>query len=213
MWFILLRLWKVESEDSSSVSQKLLAFIKANLLVSGLFFLGIILLSFGLIQLFSRPSEEIEFITEKVEGAQISEIYVDVSGEVQKPGVYKLEGNSRTQDAIIAAGGFTADADRQYVSKGMNLAAPLTDGMKIYIPKKGEAAPVASNKSLTAGSSGGLMSINSASQSELESLPGIGPVTADKIISGRPYGSVDELKSKKVVGSATFEKIKDLVGL
>lgn len=184
------------------------------MIISAIFVIGIILLGIGMIQLFSRPSQEIEFTSEDVEGAATSEVYVDVSGEVQNPGVYKLDSSFRTQDALIKAGGFTADADREYVSKGMNLAAPITDGMKIYIPKKGETVPATSNQG-NVGNGGyqGLISINSASSTELESLPGIGPVTADKIISARPYGSVDELLSKKVLGKSTFEKIKDLVGL
>lgn len=204
----------MEGEESSRIPQKVTAFIKANIIVSALFFIGIILLSIGLIQFFNRPNEEIEFISgTEVEGASTSEIFVDVSGEVQTPGVYQLPGNARTQDALVAAGGFTADANREYVAKALNLASPLTDGMKIYIPAKGEAAPESSNLGITSGSVSGLISINVASSTELESLPGIGPVTAGKIIDNRPYGGVDELLSKKVVGQATFEKIKDLVGL
>lgn len=184
------------------------------MLVSALFFFGIILLSIGLMQLFYQPKNQIEFISgEDVEGAAATEIFVDVSGAVQTPGVYQLPGDARTQDALVAAGGFTADADREFVSKSMNLAAPLADGMKIYIPVKGEAWTANSNLGTITGSNSGLISINSASQSELESLPGIGPVTASKIIDNRPYGAVDDLQSRKIVGQAIYQKIKDLVGL
>lgn len=204
----------MDGEASSSIPQKLLVFVKTNILISALFFLGVILLSIGLMQFVLQPKEDIQFIPgEAVEGASTAEIFVDVSGEVQKPGVYKIDSKARTQDALVAAGGLTADADRSYVSKSMNLAAPLTDGMKIYIPKHDEMSPASSNMRIASGSVSGLISINSGSSSELESLPGIGPVTAGKIIDNRPYGSVDELLSKKVVGQATFDKIKDLAGL
>lgn len=204
----------MERESTSRLSDKAVSIIKANLLVSALFFIGLIFLSIGLMQFFNQPKQEIEFVSgETVEGAATSEIYIDVSGEVQKPGVYKLDGNTRTQDALIAAGGLTREADREYISKAMNLASPLKDGMKIYIPARGESAPLTTSAGIATSVHGGLISINSGSQSELESLPGIGPVTAGKIIDNRPYGSVDELLSRKVVGKATFEKIRDLAGL
>lgn len=203
----------MDGEGSSSVPQKLLAFIQANILVSALFFTGIILLGIGLMQYFSQPKDSIKFTSEDVQGANTAEVFIDVSGAVQKPGVYKLSGSARTQDALIAAGGFSADADREYVSKSINLAAPLTDGMKLYIPAKGEVVSPGSNLGITLGSNSGLMSINSASSSELESLPGIGPVTAGKIIDNRPYSSIDELLSRKIVGKSTFEKIQNSVGL
>lgn len=203
----------MDGEASPSILQELLTFIKANILVSGLFFAGIILLGIGLMQYFNQPKDAIKFTSEEVQGANTAELFIDVSGAVQKPGVYKLPGNARTQDALIAAGGFSADADRDYVSKSMNLAAPLTDGMKLYIPAVGEVVSARSNSGIILGSNSGLISINSASSSELESLPGIGPVTAGKIIDNRPYSSIDELLSRKIVGKSTFEKIQNSVGL
>lgn len=136
---------------------------------------------------------------------------VDISGAVEKPGVYGLKSDSRIQDALISAGGLSADADRDFVSKNLNLAQKLSDGAKIYIPKIGESASwrTSSPNSPTAPNS--LINLNSSSQQDLESLPGIGPASSQKIISNRPYQSIDDLLSKKIVGKSVFEKIKDKI--
>lgn len=140
-------------------------------------------------------------------------IILDISGAVNKPGVYKLDHNSRIEDAIKAAGGIRENANSEYVSKYLNMAQKLSDGMKIYIPFVDEQGIVSAVKSVGGISSGlsGQVSINSASQSELEALPGIGPVTASKIISGRPYGKPEDLLNQKIVSKSTWEKIKDSV--
>jgi competence protein ComEA len=123
-----------------------------------------------------------------------------------------LDADARVHDALVAAGGLTENADR----KAVNLAAKIADGQKIYIPAIGES-PVQVLGSTVSGSSGtdgsGLVSVNNASQSELESLPGIGPVTSQKIIDGRPYSSIEDLVSKKVVGQKTYDKIISLISL
>lgn len=130
-------------------------------------------------------------------------VTVDVSGAVNKPGVYKLSSGSRIEDAISQAGGFTQDAQNEYITKVLNLAQKLVDGSKIYIPKEGEIAGV------SAVSEAKKININTASLSELDSLSGVGSVTAQKIVAGRPYQTVEELVSKKAVGKAVFDKIKD----
>lgn len=131
-----------------------------------------------------------------------SVIKADVEGAVVSPGVYELKVNSRIQDLLIKAGGLSIEADREYVSKNINLAQKLSDGAKIYIPSVGESSSNLSNLSH-------LININQASARDLESLPGVGPATSAKIISGRPYQTTEELISKKAVGKAVFEKIKD----
>ncbi len=137
-------------------------------------------------------------------------ISVDVSGSVKNPGVYKLEDGSRIEEAINSAGGFSDEGDPEYISKHINLAQKLLDGSKVYIPKKGETFSSNSAGSV-AGVSAGKININTSSQSELESLPGVGPSTASKIIADRPYQQAEELLSKKIVGKAVFEKIKELI--
>ncbi len=194
---------------------KIFKFIRSNLLILGLFLAGVIFLSIGLIQFFGAKKVAIEF--EKSSGLESlrpggeSKIKVDIEGEIIHPGLYELPGDARVQDALIAAGGLTSEANRKII----NLAAKIADGQKIYVPSVGEtgSVQVLSGYSSSEVSPGGVISVNSATQSELEKLPGIGPVTAGKIIDNRPYGSIEELLSKKVVGKATYEKIKELISL
>lgn len=142
-------------------------------------------------------------------------ITIDVEGAVEKPGVYKLPSDARVQDALIAAGGMSETADREKISKGLNLAAKLTDGGKVYIPTVGEEGLVSADQTVlgTNSSASNTININTASASELDKLPGVGQVTAEKIISGRPYGSIEELVSKKVVSQKVYNGIKDKISL
>lgn len=138
------------------------------------------------------------------------ELVVDIAGAVVRPGVYRLPAGERVEDAITAAGGLSDDVDADRMAKVVNRAAKLSDGAKIYIPTL-----TGWNPANTANIDAGLhpASINAASQSELEALPGIGPATAKKIIDGRPYTSLEALVSKKAVGQALFEKLKDKLTL
>ena len=146
----------------------------------------------------------------RAEAAATKTVKVDVSGAVERPGVYELPNDSRVEDVLIAAGGLGAKADRIYVSKTINLAQRVTDGMKIYIPEIGSAN--SSNLSSSTNLSD-LININSATNAELDSLPGVGPATAAKIVAGRPYQSVSELIGRKIVGQSVYEKIKDMVAV
>jgi len=152
------------------------------------------------------------------------EIFVDVSGAVEKPGMYKLEGKARINDALMAAGGLSENADREWFEKNINLAAKLADGVKIYIPTRDEISgstnfqaqnpPIGETGSKQTGevigvNVGDKVNVNTASSAELDELWGIGPVTAEKVINGRPYGSVEELLTKKVLKSNVYERNKD----
>lgn len=132
-------------------------------------------------------------------------VTVDVEGAVLHPGVYTLPHTSRIDDAIAAAGGLSPDADGEVIAQTINRAAKLVDGAKIYIPVLGQESSGASERSDLST----LVNINTSSQSQLEELPGVGPVTAGKIINNRPYQTVEELLLKKAVGQALFDKIKD----
>ena len=134
-------------------------------------------------------------------------VTVDVEGAVVHPGVYTLPVDSRVEDAIQAAGGLESDADEELFARTMNRAMKLVDGGKIYVPS------LSSSGIGSADSVSNLVSVNTASQSELDTLPGVGPVTAQKIIDNRPYQTLGELVSKKAVGTALFEKIKDKMSL
>lgn len=132
-------------------------------------------------------------------------IMVHVAGLVKEPGVYSLPAGSRTIDAILAAGGALTDADIHR----LNLAAYVTDGDKINVP----GLLAASNQE--SGVENGLVNINTADQSTLETLPSIGPVRAEKIIEYRTlhggFSSVEEIMNVSGIGAAIYEEIKDLV--
>jgi competence protein ComEA len=115
-------------------------------------------------------------------------------------------------DAIAAAGGYSPEVDIEAAAGALNLAAPVNDGQKIHVPARGEvaSAPGAAT-AVPGGAPTGPIDINHAAQDELESLPGIGPVTAAKIIAARPFSSIDELDTRDVVGPSTLEKIRDLI--
>lgn len=146
----------------------------------------------------------------------IKTLSVDISGAVVKPGVYQLKDGSRIEEAVSAAGGFSETANKEYISKYLNLAQKLSDGSKVYIPTEGESVPQGFAGAGAAAGIAGVQSkvnINTASQSEIEALPGIGPVTAAKIVSLRPYQTLEDLLNKKAVSRSVFEKIKDVLTL
>jgi competence protein ComEA len=145
-----------------------------------------------------------------------SNIKVDVSGAVLNPGVYSLSSEDRVEDAIKLAGGVSETVDKDYLSKRIDLAQKLSDGMKVYIPHIGEVSIPSSGGSVagvTNQSGSSLINVNTASSSELDQLPGVGAVTAQKIIDNRPYNDLSELINKKAVTKGTLDKIKDLISI
>jgi competence protein ComEA len=144
--------------------------------------------------------------------APAAEIVVDVAGGVLNPGLRSLREGDRVGDAIAAAGGFAPRADLAETSRVVNLAMPLTDGIKILVPELGTGPAPGGGSGSSEGD--GLIDLNGADQAELESLPGIGPVTATEIIDAReaqPFDSVEDLRDRGVVGPSVFEQIRDLV--
>lgn len=181
--------------------------------------LGLIVFGYGMYQLLV-PKDDGGVVIEKASSDENSPsqkqektIVVDIEGAVEKPGVYTLLESSRVNDAILKAGGLSVKVDKEALAKGINLAARLGDGQKIYIPFEGEQPQINTSGAHVAGIESSVIRINSASASELDSLPGVGSVTADKIISNRPYSSLEELVSKKAVTKSTYEKIKDRISL
>lgn len=136
---------------------------------------------------------------------------VYVSGAVTNPDVYELPAGSIVKDAIEAAGGATSEADLDRI----NLALSVADGQHIYVPKQGEETPPISPPTqptdTTSSKAGGKININTASQSEIETLPGIGPSKAQGIIENRPYDSIEEIQKVPGIGEGTFQKLKDLI--
>jgi competence protein ComEA len=137
-------------------------------------------------------------------------LVIDVAGAVRHPGLYRLRSGSRIDDAIALAGGATAKAQLDTV----NLAAPVADGEQIVVPGRGVA--VAAAGATAAGSSPSApLDLNSATLEELENLPGIGPVTAQKILDYRQqhgaFHSVAELQGVPGIGPAHMAQLKGLV--
>jgi competence protein ComEA len=143
------------------------------------------------------------------EPARPAGIVVDVAGAVVRPGLHRLEAGARVGDAIMAAGGFAPRADLMAASQALNLAQALEDGTKVLVPELGTLE-------VGAGSAfdDGTIDLNRAGQAELESLPGIGPVTAGRIIEARReqrFESVRDLRTRGLVGESVFADIEDLV--
>ena len=154
-------------------------------------------------------------------------LVVDVQGAVVHPGVVRLVAGSRVGDAIAAAGGYGPRVAADRVGQVLNLAALLRDGDKVVVPSRDDPAAGAAG-SASGSSSGGAggggsnpgpaspVDLNRATASELDALPGIGPVTAAKIIASRDeqlFAAVDDLRTRKLVGAATFDKLKGLVAV
>ncbi|MEO5704133.1 MAG: ComEA family DNA-binding protein [Candidatus Limnocylindrales bacterium] len=163
------------------------------------------------------PDAAIGAVESRPPGAAVDQIVVDVAGAVVTPGVYRLATGARVGDAIAAAGGFSPRVDVERVGAELNLAATLADGAQIHVPSRDEVSPAGGG---TGGGSGGgesgskLVNLNTATESELDTLSGIGPVTAGKIIESRasaPFKTVDELRERGLVGEKTFEKIRALL--
>lgn len=148
-------------------------------------------------------------------------IVIHITGAICNEGIYELEENSRIADAVKMAGGLKEDADL----KQINLAYVLEDGMKINIPSKNESTNEASNKTESYITKENLntsnnvktskVNINSATQTELETLPGIGPSTALKIINYRKekgkFNKIEDIKNVNGIGESKFNKIKEFI--
>ena len=151
-------------------------------------------------------------------------VVVDVQGAVAEPGVRQLPAGARVADAIDAAGGYAADADLAAAATAINLASPLVDGGQVRVPRVGEAlaaAPAAGASAAPAGGSasggsasdGGAVNLNSATPEELEALPGIGPVTVQKIVAARqekPFASLQDAVDRGVIDRGQLEDIQGL---
>jgi competence protein ComEA len=145
----------------------------------------------------------------KTSPAPASVLVVDVAGAVRRPGLYRLRQGSRIADAIARAGGPTARGETTLV----NLAAPLADGEQVLVPGRGAAGAAGG---LGGGSSSSApVDLNSATAEQLDALPGIGPVTAQKIVDYRqehgPFTSVDDLDAIPGIGPARIANLKGLV--
>lgn len=157
----------------------------------------------------SRTHEEpptVEVTAEPTPAPTPQVLLIDVVGAIAHPGVVRLPAGSRVLDALLAAGGMTGDADLF----ALNKAAPLHDGMRIYVPKPGEPVPAGSAGSQAESK----VNLNAATANELDALPGVGPTTAAAIVrsrSTRPFTSVNELQTRGLVSPRVLADVRDLV--
>jgi competence protein ComEA len=144
------------------------------------------------------------------EPAVVASMYVDVVGAVRRPGLYRLPRGARVADALARAGGPTRKAQLELV----NLAAPIADGEQVVVPRRGTGGAVAGAGGAV-GAATGPVHLNTATLEQLDALPGIGPVTAQKILDYRQqhgaFSSVDELDAVPGIGPAKLDQLKGLV--
>jgi competence protein ComEA len=138
-------------------------------------------------------------------------LLVHVVGAVRAPGLYRLKDGSRVADAVARAGGATPKADLALV----NLAAPVADGTQVVVPARAPPSGAAAGPGGSAAARAGPVHLNTATIEELDALPGVGPVTAQKIIDFRQangaFTSVDELDAVPGIGPARLEELRKLV--
>ena len=180
-----------------------------------LLILGIILVS-AFVGIQQNASNEIDLsesstsnTNEELEQSTVNSYYVDISGAVNNPGVYKVSKDTRLVNLIDKAGGLKENEDVDAI----NQAAYVEDGSKIIIPELG-STETETTEATSSSSSNGKVNINQASLDELTSLPGIGAVIAQHIIDYRSssrFDSIDDIKNVKGIGDATYEKLKDQI--
>lgn len=143
----------------------------------------------------------------------LTEYVVHVAGAVSSPGVYHLAVGARVVDAVAAAGGLAGDAQPDAV----NLAAPVVDGQRVYVPHVGETVPlpIEAPPAAVVTAPAGPVNLNTAGADDLDRLPGVGPATAAAIVAHRtdhgPFASVDDLADVRGIGPAKLEALRGLV--
>ncbi len=145
--------------------------------------------------------------------AKAGRLFVHVGGAVRRPGLYRLADGARVDDAVRAAGGVLEDADLD----ALNLAARVKDGDKVLVPSRSGAAEGSAGEPNASGTAaqGGLVNLNTATVADLETLPGIGPALAQRIIDFREsnggFRKVEDLLEVPGIGSKKFEELRDHV--
>ncbi len=176
-------------------------------------YIAIIIVSITIISFIPLGEEEqaiaFEPVTTENTTNEPKYIYIDIKGQVQNPGVYKVLKESRLFQLVSLAGGTTSDAD----TLAINLSLKLYDQQVVYIPSFEDSYPIIID--VIDDNMNGIININSASLELLDTLPGIGPATAQSIIDYRTqvgyFESIEDIMSVTGIGEATFNEIKDLI--
>ena len=182
------------------------ALIGAGMLIAALLIAGRTLVGSGTatIDPAAAPAGEIE-------AAPVARLVVHVVGAVRRPGLYRLPHGARIADAVRRAGGATRRADLSLV----NLAAQVADGTQVVVPRRAVVEAGAPAGAEPPEAAGGPVHLNSATLEQLDSLPGVGPVTAQKIVDYRTqhgaFSSIEDLDAIPGIGPARLEQLRDLV--
>ena len=161
----------------------------------------------------NKKSKEVSTESESLvtEETVVDKVWVDIGGEVKSPKVVELDDGSRVQDAIDAAGGLTSEAD----ITNLNRAALVNDGDKIYVPAVGDESGASGSTSGGVSTTGGKVNINTADSEELQTITGVGPATAEKIISYREsngrFKVIEDIKNVSGIGDKTFDIMKESI--
>lgn len=217
-------LFDIDSTERNFDTSVILNIINKHRVSFALLIIGITLIGFGLFYLKFQDTNKNDSVVFLEEDSNVevedSVIVVEIAGAIKKPGVYEFASGSRVEDLLVKSGGFTDNTDLSWVEKFVNRASVLSDGQKLYIPKIDEQLEresansgvlYQSDTSVLGGQGSTIVNINTATQSQLEELWGIGPVYARNIIEQRPYSSVEELLEKGVIKSNVYERNKDIM--
>jgi len=179
----------------------------AFLLIAALFLAGRYLAGAGSAKEVARPAAA----AGELRAEPRARLVVHVVGAVRRPGLYRLADGARIADAVRRAGGATRRADLSLV----NLAAPIADGSQVVVPRRAPQAASGSDEGADAAAPGGPIHLNTATVEQLDELPGVGPVTAQKIIDYREqhgaFSSVDDLDAIPGIGPARLEQLREVV--
>jgi len=205
--------------------QSLLPFFRKFAVETIFVFVALTIIIFSFLGFYhQQENQKQDILPEAVLPQQQNTCFVDISGAVNKPNVYELSCNKRLTDLVKLAGGLSEEADKPFIARNFNFARYIGDQEKIHIPFTWEindaifsenkrtidyTSPQQTNKQIQ--TTGEKISINLSSSEELEILPGIGKATAQKIVDNRPYASIEDLVTKKMISKTVFEKIKTYV--
>jgi competence protein ComEA len=193
--------------------------VRQNALGLGIVGVGVVMSGVGVWQaVMDQSTPPVEVHDEVAQDVTENVLVVEISGEVNKPGVYEMKSGERLFELIERAEGMTQEADRDWVAKSLNQAERLKDGQKVYIPAKSEMARVSEvgGKEVNElGSVAGSMTVNvnTATQVELEELWGVGEARAQAIIENRPYASLEEFKTKAKIPENVLERNKGKISV
>lgn len=183
-------------------------------LLMGVFLLiGLCSIFFGLWLAVTLPKKENKVVLSQIEEPSREEIVVEIAGAVENPGTYLVGEGSRISDLVRKSGGFSKNADTSYIASELNLAQKLSDEDKIYIKFLGEKDISSKSNDDIDQSNDAQISINNASQSQLEELEGVGEKRASEIILQRPYQSLEDLVTKSIISETIFKNNKGRIKL